>query len=453
MSTAYHIQITPDNTGLAKIQQSESSAKKVTDLLNEDVKRHHVYFKHGGFHNHISHQLLSLYGAGASPEDLQKAYDDNASYQRPVFETHEEVSQKLGDWETAKKHLGKEQYYPDFLAFFQGEIERLGWEEVLKEYLFKGDERSDDMFIRMFAGYHHSLIQLMYGLEWKQPLIVAMGLAQGASHRDNMRKFLLTAEEAAEPSPTPMPSIASLIEEVGSNEKLRTAGKGQENGLKIDKGILPKAWDEILEIAKKVKVKPEELEEKTAELYHMAICACVATAFHPTKEPRMDFFLMHGVTVAPVFLTINSLDWIPIESKVRLLEWMIRMELVQYAARACPPLQFDKLASYVPKDKNVGPAKDQLPRIFALDDDGHAIKLVRALVVGQEVSEKFQDKDWIKIRGNDLWTRIHHLAVDCVESGKPQWVYSAGEPEAWEQVPDRKDAVDGVSEQLEQAHL
>jgi hypothetical protein len=43
-------------------------------------------------------------------------------------------------------------YYTDFLAFFQKEIDKMGWQKVLNEYLFKGDERSEDMLIRMFAG-------------------------------------------------------------------------------------------------------------------------------------------------------------------------------------------------------------------------------------------------------------------------------------------------------------
>jgi hypothetical protein len=54
--------------------------------------------------------------------------------------------------ERYKTYLGKEKYYHDFLLFFQGEIEKSGWENVLNEYLFKGDERADDMLVRLFAG-------------------------------------------------------------------------------------------------------------------------------------------------------------------------------------------------------------------------------------------------------------------------------------------------------------
>ncbi|KAI1768696.1 hypothetical protein GGR53DRAFT_476623 [Hypoxylon sp. FL1150] len=452
MATAHTIQITPDNTGLWQIHQDESAAKKASELLQEDLEKHHVYFNHDGFHNHISHHILSLYGTGASAEHLKRGYAENASYQRPTLKTHERVIDELKDWETAKMRVGKEQYYPDFLAFYQSEIERLGWEKALYEYMFKGDERSEDMLSRMFAGFLHPLIQLMYGVEWKQPAMVAMGLAQAAIHQDSLGKFLLTAEKASESVSAPMPSIASLLEEVRSNEKLATAAQMKDSN-KIRDGVLTRAWDETIAVTSRVKVKPEELDEKTAEMYHTAIYEGALAAFHQGKEPKFDFFLMHHINVCPIFIAINSQDWIPIESKVRLLEWKIRMDLVEYAARACPPLSIDNIFSYVPKDKKLGPANEQLPRLFVLEDDGHAIKLFRAVGLGQRVCEKYEDRDWTQIKG-DLWTRLNHLVVDSVESDGPRWVRGAGNSSAWKDVPDRSEVDnDGVSDKLQQVHL
>lgn len=54
--------------------------------------------------------------------------------------------------ERFKTYLGDEKYYHDFLGFFQHEMDKKGWENVLDEYMFKGDERADDMLVRMFAG-------------------------------------------------------------------------------------------------------------------------------------------------------------------------------------------------------------------------------------------------------------------------------------------------------------
>ena len=54
--------------------------------------------------------------------------------------------------EKYKTNLGDEKYYHDFLVFFQEEMDKKGWENVLNEYLFKGDEIADDMLVRMYGG-------------------------------------------------------------------------------------------------------------------------------------------------------------------------------------------------------------------------------------------------------------------------------------------------------------
>ncbi|RYP69759.1 hypothetical protein DL769_005190 [Monosporascus sp. CRB-8-3] len=361
MATASKIQITPENTGLWHVKQSEPAAKKATELLQKDLENHHVFFNDDGFHDHISHHILALYGIGAPPESLEKAYKINEGYQRPAASPHEE----LRDWAAVKQYLGKGEHYADFLAFFQGEIERLGgWEAVLREYLFKeGDERSDDLQVRMFAGLVHPLIQLMYGVEWRQPAVVAMALAQAAVHRDErgLRDFLLAAERQAQTSSSsePMPAIVDLLEAVRADEKMARSAR-LSDGNKIFDGVLGRAWDETIAVTSRVRVRPDELDERTAEMYHAAIYECASAALRPGKDPKWDFFLIHHINVCPVFLVINAQDWIPLESKVRLLEWKIRLDLVQYAARACPELSLGRIAAYEPKDKGPGGAVGEL---------------------------------------------------------------------------------------------
>lgn len=51
-----------------------------------------------------------------------------------------------------KRFLGKGQYYHEFLVFFKQEMEKKGWENVVNEYVFAGDERAEDMLTRLFAG-------------------------------------------------------------------------------------------------------------------------------------------------------------------------------------------------------------------------------------------------------------------------------------------------------------
>ncbi|KAI1165211.1 HypA protein [Nemania serpens] len=436
MATARTIYITPENTGLGRRKQSEAAARKVTELLQEDLEKHHCFFNKDGYHNHISHHLLTLYGMGASPDDIQRGYDDNAHYQRALHEAHsDKVEEPLVDFDQAKDKLGKRGYYTDFLVFFQNEIDKKGWRAVLKEYLFQSDGRSEDMLIRMFGGYLHPIAQLMFGIEWEQPAIVAMGLAQAAVHQDNARGFLLAAEGAAAgmPTPIPMPSLASLCRDVAADERLSAAAR-LSVGNRIRDGVLARAFDDMVRVAARVNVAPEELGPRTVEMYNMAICQAAAAALRPgkEKEPRFDFFLIHHVNVCPLFLTVNAQDWIPEAAKVRLLEWKIRLDLVQYAARACAPvsLSLAKIASYVPRDWTRKPTAGLLPRIYALRDDGHVAKLIRAIELCSAASQEYEYEckcksscaDRLQIRGDALWTKVSQLVVDSAEGEGPNWL-------------------------------
>ncbi|KAI1819633.1 HypA protein [Xylaria intraflava] len=440
MATSRIINITTDNTGLSHGKPSEAAAKKVTQLLQDDLEKHHCFFNQRGFHDHISHHLLSLYAIGGTAEQIQTAYDDNSHYQRSLPEARASEIEVLHDFEEAKKKLGNEAYYPDFLVFFQNEIDKKGWQAVLSEYLFKGDERSDDLLFRMFGGEltsaFHPIIQLMFGIEWQQPAIIAMGLAQAAVHKDEMTVFLQSSEAAAKASTAPMPEITSLYKEAAANEKLSTACRpGDFN--KLPDGVIKRAFDDAVRISAKVNVKPEEVEEKTIEMYNAAIYIASGAAIRAGKEPRFDFFLMHHITVAPIFIAINAQPWIPTAVKARLLEWKIRLDILEYPARACPEVSLEKIISYVPKPETQKPLADLISRVQALHDDGHVSKLIRAIAICEEAGKPYEDKPAMKIKGA-LWTKVNQLVVEGAEGDGPTWVRDAGLAEAWKDIPDRK---------------
>lgn len=283
----------------------------------------------------------------------------------------------------------------------------------------------------------------MYGVEWDQPAIVAMALAQACVHSDQFHDFMMEAEKrahAAESAGTPMPPIAELLRDAAADQTL-VASPRLEDGNKIRDGGLARARDAALTLAARVRVRPEDLEERTAEMYNAAIYIASAAALHrdkngQQKDPKYEFFLMHHVNVSPIFVTLNRQDWIPAPLKVRMLEWKIRMDLIQFAARGSPELDLDRIRDYVPNKSSPSPgsagaAAALLPRMHAFVDDGHAIKLFRAIAIGREVCKPYEDKDWIIIKG-DLWDQIAHMVVDSVEAPGPTWVRNAGFDEAWE---------------------
>lgn len=163
----------------------------------------------------------------------------------------------------------------------------------------------------------------------------------------------------------------------------------------------------------------------------------------------------HFVNAAPLYLIVNSLPWIPSETKVRLLEWKIRLDLFNYAVIGVPDLPLDEIKAYRPEnlatasvtgesvqypDKRVGPRgsyhtyvmpEEIISKYHPMEDEGHAIKLARAAAICQDVSKQYEDREWMVIKGDDMWLRIHHLIFDSIVSPGKKWVWGQGHDEAW----------------------
>ncbi len=328
MATPTQIVVPPDQTGLWRLRQTPAAAATVSALLEADLREHHVFFNNDGFHNHIPHHLLSLYGTGAPAAALQSAYDANKGYQRRARGVHRRSSESSGsdaaslsdaqvlppDWyeTTAPAHLGKQSYYADFLRFFQLDMERraaaaqqdskgskgskgnaalAAAHAVVRDRLCAGTPAADDLLVRLFAGFLHPLIQLMYGLEWDQPAMVAQGLAQAAVHRPGALGDFLFAAEAGEVEED-VPLLA-LYREVAQNPQLASAVR-MSDANKLSDGVLARARDAMVAVAARVRVAPTAaaVAARTAEMAEACVYVAASAALHPHKAPKFDFFLM-----------------------------------------------------------------------------------------------------------------------------------------------------------------
>lgn len=98
------------------------------------------------------HHLLTIFSLGASPEEIQRAYDTNDEYQRPSKPIDKSLVQKFQNRDEFRQFLGQRPKYVQYLAHFQREIDSRGVNAVVEEYLFAGDEFADAMLARLFAG-------------------------------------------------------------------------------------------------------------------------------------------------------------------------------------------------------------------------------------------------------------------------------------------------------------
>lgn len=85
--------------------------------------------------------------------------------------------------------LGKGNNYPNYLAFFQQEIDAKGVGEVLREYLFAGDERAESMLCRLFGGKYYYILVLPCPAtcHMSQALILMLSRLDPSTHPPRIR--------------------------------------------------------------------------------------------------------------------------------------------------------------------------------------------------------------------------------------------------------------------------
>ncbi|KAK5108264.1 hypothetical protein LTR62_008648 [Meristemomyces frigidus] len=335
--------------------------------------------------------------------------------------------------ELFRQCLGKEEYYVDFLVFFQQEIEKSSWQEVVNETFFSRTDLADDMLCRLFAGFLHPIIHLGFGIEFEQPAIIAEGLAETAVHSVYLDKLFLPTEKLArENSNTPSKSIAELLDVIRNDKEMLDAPRFSD-GNKLRDGVLARAGPRMVAIASKFRVDPGELERKTAEMTN-AVAYYTAGAQREQHIRKYDFYFMHCLNSSIFFSAFLKQDWLSEENKVRLLNWKVWNDLAMYASRKSPAIRMDLVREYKPKQNSGWEEIEN--RVTALEDDGHASKLVRALAHGQAICTPYEDRPEFRVKQDD-WLLMGHMAIDSVEAGEPHWVRSAGfdEMQAWETIP------------------
>lgn len=163
----------------------------------------------------------------------------------------------------------------------------------------------------------------------------------------------------------------------------------------------------------RVEPKEEDIRYRTAEMAH--VCAYMLGASqHPLKEPAIEFFMMHSVNLSIFYPTFRSIQWLSLEQKARLLTWKGWMDAALYAANACPIFYPERITKYTPKKP--GGWESIIVRANSYPDDGHTVKLIRALINAQDLSAQYTSSNNpdLPLRHEDF-LQIAHIAMDSVE--------------------------------------
>ncbi|KAJ5532330.1 hypothetical protein N7494_008882 [Penicillium frequentans] len=402
MATAYKIYLSTEDAGIFNAGVTEEAALKVNEVLQDNLERHHIVYNMMGFHNHTAHHILTLFALGASADQIEEAYSRDRRYQKRARHTDEAIVEELYDKQLFMKHLQIGQNYPHFLAFFQREISQKGVAKVLNEYLFVEDECAEEMLLRMFTGLLHPIIHLGFGIEFNQPALVAEGLAQACLHADwlGLRSLLPQAEHAAGGiGQSGGKSLFKLLDEIQEDHSQMSTTD------RIRGALTSRASENKLKYISQFKVAECQMEEKLAEMMNAVIYYTAAAQ----GSQRFDFVCLHAVTSSIFFSSLLAMPSLSIRTKLRLLEWKGRMDLMIYMEQKASPLSLSSI-------KNT-PSRKDWPAIFHSGilhgDDGHTAKLIRAIAHAEQVCRPFEkQKDW-RISG-DMWLKIGNMSKSLV---------------------------------------
>jgi hypothetical protein len=442
MATASTIQLTSATQGSYHVDSiSSQSLSTASSLLQKNHEQNHMYFNDEGFHNHIVHHLLTILSLGATPNQIQTGFNNNNAYQVPQKPTHRNIT-SMSDPANFNKHLGKQNYFTDYLTYFTSELDSKGLEAALNEHLFADTPYANDMLKRMYSGFYHPIIHLGFGLEYDQPAIVAEALAQAATHDIWINKLLAPVSDAAAKNRDVGPakkSLVQLIHEARKNEKLATSPDWND-GNKVRDGVIARAADEMIPLASQWYLprnpSQQQLDRATAEMYNAAVYF-TGLAQRRGKEREIDFYFMHCTNSAIFFPIFMNLDFIPVEKKREMLEYKAWIDLAMYVSRRTPELLAEVVKEYKGKQGKNDSWDEIFKRIDAFEDDGHGSKLIRTLARGEQVSKPFETEgeEVFPVHG-DMWLKLANLVADSVNVGESTWVRSAGFDQAWEKVPD-----------------
>lgn len=191
----------------------------------------------------------------------------------------------------------------------------------------------------------------------------------------------------------------------------------------------------------------DELQLRIAEMINV-ISWMASACQNPAKAVKFDFFLMHSVNCSFFLSVFGGLEFLTKHSKLRLVEFKVRMDLVMYATQGCSELLTDEITAYTPRRGNESMNRTEVvERALNIPCDGHVVKFIRALYHGSTVCRPYEDSQddvvasKFPIKGPEMRLKMANMVLDSTEDSRgvyDKWMRGPGFAAAWDVVPDRK---------------
>ncbi|KAH7882769.1 hypothetical protein F5I97DRAFT_2076034 [Phlebopus sp. FC_14] len=340
-------------------------------VLKDNHKRYHIFLNYSRVHNHITHRALALYALGGDASIIDDYYEQDSREQRPAFESPEAITE-----ENFADHVGDENYYQAYVAFFCKLIDEKGAAKTLEECIFsekynfqegRAAGSQPEMLFRFMDGIMHPLIHAGYGVEFGIKGMLAEGLAMATGQQVFERGFYPPSLFAAG---GPVGGAAGQLSSLSLDTRSSPFNTGCVHAFDImarmlkDDGFKPTPSKILTDMfphtlsayASKIRTyaeewtidlsRPGEIERKMEEVIWMSSVVYAVGGFDEAKGLKANFFLMHMVT-SSLFLP-SLIAYLSPAAQVILLRAYLTTVLVWWVGVGRPALNFKSFMTTVP---------------------------------------------------------------------------------------------------------
>ncbi|KAI8905316.1 hypothetical protein DFJ77DRAFT_515096 [Powellomyces hirtus] len=382
-------------------------------LLERNHRSHNIEYR-GYLSNHLVHHLAALYFLGASAKRLQTCYDMHKELE-PALPEDETVTPQ--NWE---KFLGERRNFSGLVAHFTREIQASTLSDVLFRYL-------PPLCPGLHGAALHPLIHLGYACELDDLDIFAEALAycvfaylpiggRGASNGEGSFTALAVLDKAKN---DPRLSEEKLFGQIGKGRKLQFQQKL--------KALVQNGAEAIQEYSGIWKQDVSCPHESLRELIDATTYALAGTynepkTSSPLRPPRLDFFLLHGLTSTyAVDCILRHHAMKPLfETHPKIAADLIHAEFMSifaiYVVQGRPAIDAEK---YMERYAGESSSWDEIVRLAVATNDEHATKAVHTL-------RKWHDAYAGSNRGQFLRAALaltDMIAKPEINDGRDNWDY------------------------------
>ncbi|KAJ1978422.1 hypothetical protein H4R33_005975 [Dimargaris cristalligena] len=342
----------------------EQTMSTLRDLLKRNHANHIVY--RGFLANHMVHVLYTQWQLGADANILQHSFDVNSAELNPLPAPKIVITQS-----TWQNHLGDNDLYSEYLAFFEQELVTDSFDTVFHRFF-------PTLIPGLMGALTHPWIHIAFAVEFNDSLVLAEGLAYACTYYAPID--LSPTEDASTTPAGQFSDPLDILRAVQDDPSVKVDDNASPFSKRLNQYLQPDVLHRVNKLVNGWPLVPQE-EDPQATLSRLTIAIVVLYASR-ANDYGPDFFQAHAVT--SLLATHILLPYLSPADQVLLLRLQLHVAVMTYVTEGKGSLSVEKVKEYAKSTPRYAALchtelDAQINETVLKSDDEHLGKVVRAL--------------------------------------------------------------------------